>query len=153
MKNRKRFFMPAGPGLFERRRNSLSTSVTTLEHLRSAASRSRALIAQVAQSTADAIEELEQRQAAAAGGVKSYYRTFAAGDWTSGSSGATLTIAAGVHGITGRDVLCQAAALSGSAYVKNAWAAKETWASIDGNTHAITLHAAAGYAGAVLLVG
>jgi len=107
----------------------------------------------VAQSTADAIEELQQQQASASGGVKSYYRTFAAGDWVSGSSEATLTIAAGVHGITGPDVLCQAAALSGSAYVKNTWAAKETWASIDGSTHVITLHTAKAYAGSVLLVG
>lgn len=127
----------------------MNTSVPTLEHLRSAASRSRALIAQVAQSTADAIEELQQ----ASGGVKPYYQTFAAGDWISGSGEATLAIAADVHGITGQDMLCQAAVLSENAYVKNAWAARETWASIDAETHAVTLHAPAGYAGSVLLVG
>ena len=86
------------------------------------------------------------------GGTKTYRHLFAASDW-SGTSEMTLTIPAATHGISGSDVLCKAAVLSGTSYVEGTWAALATYATIDGTSREITLHASSAYAGAVLLVG
>lgn len=86
------------------------------------------------------------------GGTKSYRHLFTASDW-SGTSEMTLTIPAAIHGISGSDVLCRAEMLSGTSYVESTWAALETYATVDGTSRDITLHASAAYAGAALLVG
>ena len=83
------------------------------------------------------------------GGVKSYCRQFSAGNW----SGGTLTIPAAEHGLAGTEVLAQFSGQVSGTYYPNTWSAMESYATVDAQTGAVTLHSESAYAGAVLLIG
>ena len=87
-------------------------------------------------------------------GKSPYVHTFAANDWTVGSTESTLTIAAATHGLTGNAVLAQFWHQVNGVYQFNTWACIESWAEIDASTHVITLHGpTTAYAGKVVLFG
>ena len=77
---------------------------------------------------------------------------FDAGDWDTSSGECTLTISAEVHKKPRGTVLCQASVLVEGRYVSNAWAAVETYATMEENGD-ITLRypESAGYTGRVML--
>ena len=77
---------------------------------------------------------------------------FEAGDWTVGDSECTITIPAITHGMAGDVVDCKAFALVSGVYEAGAWAAFETYATIDAS-NVITLHypGSSGYAGRAVL--
>lgn len=86
----------------------------------------------------------------------SHYVAFRAEDW--GADG-RITIPAAAHGIIGGDVQTTVSVLLDGVLVKGTWAAAETYAFVDPDTHDIILHysgytaKSGGYAGAVLLIG
>lgn len=82
----------------------------------------------------------------------SYTIEFEAGDWTVGDSECTITIPAITHGMAGDVVDCKAFALVSGVYEAGAWAAFETYATIDAS-NVITLHypGSSGYAGRAVL--
>ena len=83
------------------------------------------------------------------GGVKSYYRQFSASDW----SGGAIVISAATHGLAGTEVLAQFSGQVSGTYYPNTWSAMESYATVDAQTGAVTLHSESAYAGAVLLIG
>lgn len=82
-------------------------------------------------------------------GVKSYYKRFSASDWNNEE----IVIPAATHGLSASAVIAQFSALVSGVYYPDTWSARESYASVDAQTGAITLHSERAYAGVVLLIG
>lgn len=86
------------------------------------------------------------------GQMSSFVTTFTAGQWVAGSGEQTITFSFLSEGVSGAVVTCQAAALVGSVYRPDAWAARETYATLASNG-SVVLHCTetGGYAGSAVV--
>ena len=84
------------------------------------------------------------------GGGSSYYRAFVTADWATGVSESTLSISASSHGLSGSAVDYEVFSEHYGSYVKDTWAAAQTYVSKESDG-SIVLHAPSAFDGCVIL--
>ncbi len=89
-------------------------------------------------------------QQSSGGANPSYFKQFAVGDWVTGVSEKTLSIPESSHELSGDVVDYQVLSQHYGVYVKDTWAAAQTYASKESDG-SITLHSPAAFDGCVVL--